>query len=392
MSAARPIRVGVIGTGFSAESHADALRRLPGVQLAAIASRSPDRAAEAARRHGAARAYENPEQLIDDQDVDAVHVCTVNRLHSDLSARALAAGKHVVTEKPLGTDSKSTARLAQLASSAASSGTLAAVCFNYRHYGVIQQLRAMLTTAERSPVHFVHGSYLQDWLLYDTDWSWRLDPAENGASRAIADIGSHWIDLVQYVSGERVTEVFADLATHHSIRQRPTRVQSSFQGADRGDKEPVSIASEDFGTVMIRFQGGARGVFAVSQVSPGRKNRLTFQIDTADTAFAWNQEHPNTAWIGRRDECNLEYLRAPANAAPAAFLPEGHPEGWRDALRNMCAEFYANVEALSNGTAPRAAYASFSEGHRTTLLVEAILESHRSGTWVGVADRDRAHA
>jgi predicted dehydrogenase len=383
-------RVGVIGTGFAAECHVDALRRLPAVELAGIASRTPARAIDAAQRLGAGKPYSDPMELIDDPRIDAVHICTINRLHSELSARALQAGKHVVTEKPLATDSLSSEALAALADDASRSGTLAAVCFNYRHYPLVQQLRGMLTGGEYGQVHFVHGSYLQDWLLYDTDWNWRLDPGENGASRAIADIGSHWIDLVGHVSGQQVSEVFADLATHHAVRRRPVVQSESFRAGGDGEREPVPVQNEDFGTVMIRFADGARGTFAVSQVSPGRKNKLMFQIDTSEAAFAWDQERPEAAWVGRRRSPNLEYVREPAVSTPLVQLPAGHPEGWRDALCNMFADFYSAVHARQNGGLHEGAFATFADGHCTTLLVEAIMESNRTGAWVRVADLQRA--
>ena len=199
------LRVGIIGTGFAADNHADALRRLPAVELTGVASRTRERAVDAARRLGAERAYADPAELIDDPRIDAVHICTINRQHAELSAVALKANKHVVTEKPLATDSHSAEMLVKLANTAADSGTLSAVCFNYRHYPLVQQLRAMLASGGYGDVHFVHGSYLQDWLLYDTDWNWRVDPEDNGASRAVADIGSHWLDLVEFVTGERIS-------------------------------------------------------------------------------------------------------------------------------------------------------------------------------------------
>jgi predicted dehydrogenase len=393
LSPRRPTyRVGIIGTGFAAESHADALRRLPNVELAGIASRDPARAQESADRLGAVRGYPDPDQLIEDERIDAVHVCTINRLHSELSARALQAGKHVVTEKPLGTDSATTERLAALAEQAARSGRRAAVCFNYRHYALIQRLREMLASGEYGEMHFVHGSYVQDWLLYETDWNWRLDPADNGVSRAVADIGSHWLDLVQHVSGQRVSEVFADLGMHHAVRQRPRSESSTFGNHGGGAAAPVAVQTEDFGAVIMRFASGARGTFAVSQVSPGRKNRLTFQVDTAEAAFSWDQEQPNVAWVGRRRSPSLVYPREPTAAGTGPQLPAGHPEGWRDALRNLFAEFYGGIEPEANGGGRGGSFATFADGHRTTLLVEAIVQSHRTRGWVKVADHETVRA
>jgi predicted dehydrogenase len=386
------LRVGIIGTGFAADNHADALRRLPAVELTGVASRTRERAVDAARRLGAERAYADPAELIDDPRIDAVHICTINRQHAELSAVALKANKHVVTEKPLATDSHSAEMLVKLANTAADSGTLSAVCFNYRHYPLVQQLRAMLASGKYGDVHFIHGSYLQDWLLYDTDWNWRVDPDDNGASRAVADLGSHWLDLIEHVSGQRISEVFADLATHHPVRRRPLVESATFGASAEGEHEPIPVHNEDFGTVMIRFAGGARGTFAVSQVSAGRKNRLVFEVDTSDAAFGWNQEQPDTAWVGRRSAANLECVRDPGEAMPPVQLPLGHPVGWRDALCNLFADFYGDVHARQNGGAHKAAFATFADGHRTTLLVDGILESHRTGTWVQIPNLEPVRA
>jgi predicted dehydrogenase len=388
--ASERLRVGVLGTGFAAECHADALRRLPGIELAGIASRTPSRAREAAERLGAGRGYETPAQLIEDPSIDAVHVCTINRLHAELSSAALQAGKHVVAEKPLATSSAESEALAALAEDAAAGGTLAAVCFNYRHYPLVQQIRGMLAGGEYGAAHFMHGSYLQDWLLYETDWNWRLEPHDNGASRAIADIGSHWIDLVQHVTGDLAAAVFADLVTHHQVRQRPASVTSTFATANDGEHDPVRVESEDFGTVLLRFESGARGTFAVSQASAGRKNRLLFEIDTSEASFAWDQEHPDTAWVGRRHGPNLEFLRDPGLTQHIPQLPPGHPEGWRDALRNLFADFYGAVAAQAEGHEHEPAFATFADGHRTTLLVEAIMRSDQSESWTSVGEREGA--
>jgi predicted dehydrogenase len=385
----------VLGTGFAAECHADALRRLPDVELAGVASRTPGRARDTARRVGVARAYERFDELIEDPAIDAVHVCTINRLHAELAAAALRAGKHVVAEKPLATQAADSEALLALAEQAEAAGTLSAVCFNYRHYPVVQQLRAMLRSGDYGPVHFVHGSYLQDWLLYETDWNWRLEPSDNGGSRAVADIGSHWIDLVQHVTGQSAAEVFADLATHHPVRRRPARVGSTFEPSrddSAGEHERVAVHSEDFGTIMLRFANGARGTFAVSQASAGRKNRLTFEVDTSEAAFAWDQEHPDSAWIGHRRSANVEFLRDPALTTAIPQLPAGHPEGWRDALRNLFGDFYAAVRAREQGREYAPTFATFRDGHRTMLLVEAIMRSHRDEAWTRVAAREGAHA
>jgi predicted dehydrogenase len=391
-----PLRVGIVGTGFAAACHADALRRIPGVELAGIASRTPERAREVAQRLGASRAYDDPAALVEDPAIDAVHVCTINSLHADLCAAALRAGKHVVAEKPLATSSSESVALSALADEAAGRGALSAVCFNYRHYPLVQQIRSMLASGDYGRVHFVHGSYLQDWLLRESDWNWRLDPDANGASRAVADIGSHWSDLVQHVTGDRVAAVFADLATHHAERQRPAEAGETFAGNGTTDGRPVAVDTEDFGSILVRFESGARGTFAVSQTSAGRKNRLAFEIDAAAAAFVWDQEQPERAWVGQRDAPNLELVRDPAlldnEAGALPARPAGHPEGWRDALCSLVFEFYAAARALGDGREHRPRFASFADGHRSVLLVEAILRSHETEAWAPVRDLHGASA
>jgi predicted dehydrogenase len=379
------VRVGIIGTGFAAETHADALRRLPGVALVGVASRTPERASESARKVGAAHAYREPGELIADPEIDAVHVCSTNHLHAQYASEALLAGKHVMCEKPLAIDAQSANDLVAVAETAAASGTVSAVCFNYRYYPMVRQLQTIVAAGEYGPVHFVHGVYLQDWLLYDTDWNWRIDPSENGSSRTVADIGSHWIDLAQHISGERVAEVLADLGTVHPVRRRPLGETSTFEdAADDGEFEEVEIDSEDFASVLVRFETGARGTFAVSQVSAGRRNRLTIEVDAATGALAWDQEQPDSAWIGRRREPSLVFPRDAALGVPLTRTPAGHPEGWRSTFYNLFADFYGAVQAASSGVSHEAGFASFAEGWRTGLVVDAILRSHESGSWTSI--------
>ena len=275
--AAPPIGVGVVGTGFAASSHLDAIRRLPGVEIRGVVGSSEERGRVAARRLGVRRAYRSLDELLEDTDVDAVHNCTPNHLHAGITLAALAAGKHALSEKPLAMDSAETAQMTRAASE---SGLVTGVCFNYRHFPLVQQVRAMLSSGMERRVHFVHGSYLQDWLLHRDDWNWRLETTKAGPTRAVADIGSHWIDTVEHVTGDRVVEVVAELGRLHDERLRPAGEVETFAGGS-GAGVPVRVETEDFGSVLLRFASGARGAFCVSQVSPGRKNRLWFQIDTA---------------------------------------------------------------------------------------------------------------
>jgi predicted dehydrogenase len=383
-----PIRVGIAGTGFAAAAHVDALRRLPGVEVVAVAGADGARARAFATRHDIGRSWGSHLELVEDPAVEAVHNCTVNRRHAEISLAALAAGRHVLSEKPLAMDTSESEALVVAAERAAGDGVVSGVCFNYRHYPLVSELRGMLASGDYGRAHLVHGTYLQDWLLLKTDWNWRLDPEEGGLSRAIADIGTHWADLVQHVLGEPIVEVLADLATLHPTRLRPHTAATTFLANGPGEAEAESVCTEDFGTVLFRLRGGARGSFTVSQTSAGHRNGLGLNIDAATASFTWNQEQPDRMWIGRRSAPNLELVRDAAllHEGPASQvrLPPGHPEGWSDALANAIADFHAGVRAAREGREHHATIASFREGHERVVLVEAILASHRDQRWMPV--------
>lgn len=387
MAGSERIRVGVVGTGFSATCHLDALARQPGVEVVAVAGSDAARAERLAREHGIPSSYGSYAELIDHPGLDAIHNCTVNRLHHEVSMAALERRLHVLSEKPLAVDSGQSGALAAEASRA---GVVAAVCFNYRHYPLIAQIRATLARGEYGRPHFVHGGYLQDWLLLATDWNWRLDPVEGGASGAVADIGSHWADLAQHVTGDPIVEVFADLATLHATRLRPESRVGTFGSAAGDGSTPVKVEAEDHGTVLVRFASGARGSFAVSQTSPGAKNGLSLRIDAAEAAVVWRQEDPNRAWVGRRGAPNLELSRDPGALDPRAArltrLPVGHPEGWLDALSSLVADFYEAIAATRDGRSHDGELATFQDGHARVRLVEAIGESHREQRWASVTE------
>jgi predicted dehydrogenase len=376
------IRVGIVGTGFAAATHADALRRLPGVELVALAGRTEERAREEADRLGVPQAFGTYEQLL--EVVDAVHDCTPNDLHAEVNLAVLQAGKHLLSEKPLALDSRESAAVVE---AAAAAGVVAGVCFNYRHFPLVRQARETIAGGRVGAPHFVRGGYLQDWLLYEDDWNWRIDPARGGPSRAVADIGSHWADLVQHITGDTIQSVFADLGTLHRHRLQPASGSPTF-GAASGDGVAVHVESEDFGSILVRFAGGVRGAFTVSQVSAGRKNHLFFEVDAARAALRWDQEEPNTLWVGRRDAPNSELPRDAALLEPSAAalvrFPAGHQEGWPDALHNLCADFYATVAAQNGGAPHEPSFATLADGHRLVQLVEAIVRSHREQQWVEV--------
>lgn len=380
-------KVGVVGTGFAATSHIEALHRLPHVQLVALAGSSQAKADAAATGHGVEKAFGSFRDLIDDNDVEVVHNCTPNFLHARVNAAAIDAGKHILSEKPLAMNSAETAALVEQAEA---SEIVSGVCFNYRHYPLVRHAKAMLDSAEYGPVNLAHGSYLQDWLLFADDWNWRLESDKAGSSRAIADIGSHWLDLVQYITGQRVSQLCADLSTIHTSRLRPAEGSQTFASADPTGAERVAVDTEDFGNVLLRFDNGARGAMSISQVSPGRKNRLWFEIDAASVSVVWDQEEPNHLWLGRRDEANCELVRDPGLLAPEAarlaHFPAGHQEGWPDGLKNMFIDFYGAIDARRSGDEYTASFATFAEAHQVLRAVEAIVASHQSRGWIAVTN------
>jgi predicted dehydrogenase len=376
----------VIGTGFAGGSHVEALRRVPRVEVAAVAGGSEDRARAAAERLGVPAATGDYRTLLADSSIDAVHNCTPNDLHHEVTAAALAAGKHVLAEKPLAMDSAETADLVARAEHA---GTVTGVCFNYRHYPLVAEARAMLADGRAGRPHLIRGAYLQDWLLDQADWNWRLQSERSGASRAIGDIGSHWMDLLQHVTGRRIVRVYARLGRLHEERLRPAGPAQTFDRGGGADAERVAVDTEDFATVLFELDGGCPGVFTVSQVTPGKRNGLTFEIDAGAVSLAWDQEHPNALRIGRRDRANEVLVRDPALLSPAAaaltHYPGGHEEGWPDGLKNLFLDFYAAVEEHSSGGRRESSVATFADAHRITRAVEAILESNREGRWADVA-------
>jgi predicted dehydrogenase len=378
------IRAAVVGTGFAAASHLDALSRIGTVEVAGILGSEPERTREGAKRLGVDRAYRSLDEVVSDPGVDVVHVCTPNHTHAHITSAALDAGKHVVSEKPLGLDLREATELMAMAER---TNAVSAVCFNYRHFPLIQELRGMLAAGTEGPAHLVHGSYLQDWLLEETDWNWRVDRAMAGAARAMGDIGSHWVDLLQHVTGDRVSGVCARLSRLHDERVRPAGgAVQTFEKSKGGER--VAIDTEDMATILFRFAGGAIGTCVISQVSPGRKNHLWFEIDTARASFTWDQEEPNVLRIGRRSGGSQTIPRDPAQlsaaAAPLAHFPAGHQEGWPDALHNLMLDVYAAVGARRRGEPYEATFATFADAEQVSRVVEAVVTSDAAGRWTDV--------
>jgi predicted dehydrogenase len=379
------MRAAVVGTGFIGVVHVEALRRL-GVEVTGVVGSSPERAREKARTAVLPEPYESFEAMLADERVDVVHLTSPNKHHHAQAKAALAAGKHVVCEKPLAMDSSETAELLALAEA---SGLVHAVNFNIRFYP--QVIEARERVAALGPVHLVTGGYLQDWLLFETDWNWRLDPAEGGALRAVGDIGSHWIDLLQHVTGLRVEAVMADLATVLPVRKVPTGPVETFSGGAAGETVDREMSTEDLAGMLLRLEGGARAVCAVSQMSAGRRNQVAWQIDGARGSLAWNGEKPEELWLGHRDRPNELLLRdaalMSARAAGHTVLPAGHAEGFADTFRELYRAVYRAVEA--GGPPAQPDYPTFADGHDEALIADAIAASARDGRWVGI-DRKEA--
>ena len=383
MSHISDIGTAVIGSGFIGTVHIEALRRI-GVRVVGLVDATPELGAARAAELGLPRAYASLAEALADDAVQVVHVTSPNELHHPQVRQILASGRHVICEKPLAMTSTELAELVHLA---AASGLVNAVNFNIRFYPLNQHVAGLVREGGLGDVRLVTGRYFQDWLLYDTDWNWRLEKDQGGALRAVGDIGSHWLDLITFLTGRRVESVMADLTTFIPVRRKPAGPVRTFSTERAAETIPVDIHTEDVATILLRFEGGAHGSVAISQLSPGRKNSLVYEIDGASSAVAWDSEQPDHLWIGHRDRPNELLLRNPAlmNAAgsAAARLPGGHVEGFADTFGAVFAAVYADVMAGAPSRSP--AYATFADGHEEMLVGDAVLESSRTGTWVQVA-------
>jgi predicted dehydrogenase len=382
---ASEIGAAVIGAGFIGTVHIEALRRL-GVQVHGLLGSTPERGDASARRLGVQRAYASLDELLADQRVEVVHVTSPNHLHFPQVEQILASGRHVVCEKPLAMTSDQSGELVRLG---VESGRVHAVNFNIRFYPLNQHVHELVGGGSIGDVRLVSGHYFQDWLLLDTDWNWRLEPQLGGALRAVGDIGSHWLDLVAFMTGLRITEVMADLTTFIPTRRQPAGPVETFATERSSDTVARDIGTEDTATILLRFENGARGTVAISQLSAGRKNSLEYEIDGSAGAVAWDSEQPDQLWIGHRDAPNEILIRNPALMGSigraAAYLPGGHVEGFADTFRALFAAVYAEVG--NGGPSDSPAYPTFADGHDEMLVGDAVAVSSREGSWTRV-ERD----
>jgi predicted dehydrogenase len=371
------LSIGIAGAGFIGRVHARA-SLLAGGRLVGAADRSPEESRAAALRLGAEIAFDTAEEMIDDPGIDLIHICTPNHVHALLAERALRNGKHVICEKPLGMNPQEAARVTD---AAAASGKVAAVPFVYRFHPMARQARAMIRAGEVGRIHLIHGSYLQDWLSRVDDFNWRVDSSTGGASRAFADIGSHWCDLVEFVSGQRIKRVWA--LTYQAFAERRYTPDATTFAEAAAEGIRTAVETEDAGVVLFETFEGSVGSAVISQVSPGRKNRLWFEIDGTLSSVVFDQENPEHLWVGRRERIELlarDPMHLAADVAPYAFLPAGHSQGYQDCFNAFVADVYQNALGGQTSGLP-----VFADGLRAVRITDAVMQSAHTGDWAQVA-------
>jgi predicted dehydrogenase len=378
------IGVGVAGTGFIGAAHVEALRRT-GIQVLGLAENTKERAEQKAAELGIPRIYGSLDDMLVDPDIDVVHLATPNYLHYPQAIAALRAGKHVICEKPLAMSSAESAEMVRLA---AERGLVNAVNYNIRMYPLAQQARSMVQSGELGDLFIIQGSYLQDWLLFPTDWNWRLEPDLGGTLRAVTDIGSHWLDLITFITDLHVDEVYADFKTYHPIRKKPAVSLETFTGKILTPIDYIDqpIHTEDYASIILHYENGVRGVLTVSQVSSGRKNRLFYEINCSKSSLAWDSERPNELWIGHRQTPNQTLMKDPSLLSPQArditSYPGGHIEGFPDTFKQLYIKVYNYILAGDYAKPPD--FPTFADGHYEMQLCEAIECSAKEGKWIKV--------
>jgi predicted dehydrogenase len=366
-----PLKVGLIGPGSISRLHLDGIRRNPDAELVAIAASSSEKAQEIARDWRVPFAYGDYRQLLDNDQIDVVHVATRNQTHAEISSNAIKAGKHVICEKPLGCNTKETASLLKDVST---SNLVHALCHNLRFYPLVHQLRTLVMQGELGRIHTVHGSYLQDWLCMDTAYNWRLDPKESGELSTTSDIGSHWLDLVQFITGLQITSVISHLQTVIPVRRI----------SNKSDQETnVTISNEDSACVLLELDTNVMGTLLVSQVAHGHKNILSIEVNGTKASAAWNTERPNELWLGYRDKPNQVMISDASllsDEAKAVAGP-GHTKGIMDTWHQFLKSVYAEIRSNKKFDPNRVTFANFIDGHRNVVILEAIITSHRTKSW-----------
>lgn len=368
----KKFKVGLIGLGFIGTAHLEALRRLGFIDVVAVAEKD----LEKAKSTNVPKVYERWEDLISDPEVEIVHNCTPNQYHFDINKASLRAGKHVFSEKPLAICSEETGELAELARQ---TGLVAGVNFCYRYYPMMQWAKNLIASGYLGEIRAIHGRYLQDWLMFDTDYNWRVEENQGGRARALGDIGSHWCDLARYLSGFEIIEVMADYAVIIPVRRKPIHTAETFQ-QQSVETEPVQVHTEDWASVLLHYEQGVVGNFTVSQISAGHKNGLEIEIDGSLRSLSWKQEDPEHLFIGERNGANHQLYKdptaMPSAASRFAHYPSGHSEGFPDCIKNNLSSFYSAIENQEKN------YPTFEDGHRIMKVIEAIVQSGAEKRWV----------
>lgn len=377
------INVGIIGMGYIGESHIEALRRIGICNIAAIADTNYELAKKKADLYGIAKVYKTVDEILADKDIVAIHNCTPNFLHREINEKILRAGKHLLSEKPLTATYAEAAELIEIKNQYPN--LQACVNFNYRLNPMVQEIKARISRGELGDVRVVTGQYQQDWLMYDTDYSWRLEPEIAGASCAVADIGSHWMDIIQHVTGHKIVSVFADLVTVIPVRKKPKNQQETFKDAVAAEYDEVAVKNEEYAAVMFKTDKGATGVFHVSEVAAGHGCYLGFEINGSKESYAWNQEQNDRMWIGRRGGNNGIVIRDPNTISPEVkpytALAMGHPEGWNDAFKG---NIYAFYKYLADGQKGERVFSTLEDAAYIVKLTEAIIASSKNKQWVNL--------
>lgn len=381
----KKFKVGLIGTGYIGMVHLEMLRRIVDVDVVAVADSNEKLARAAAEKLEVPRVFKSGEELIGDREIEVVHNCAPNNVHFDLNRKAVESGKDVLSEKPLSLNAGESAELVRLAEK---HKTLTAINFCYRYYPVVQEAAARVRRGDLGEVRAFMGHFLQDWLFYDTDYSWRLDPAVAGGANVIADLGSHWCDLVQFVTGRKIAEVMAELHTCIPKRKKPKTGPLSFSTQKAADYEEVEVRLDDYASMFLRLDNGARGNFTTCQVAAGRKVDLELQVFGTKESYAWSHVHPNALWVGHREKGNeLFYESSQLQAEDTrkyAALPTGHPMGYHDAVYNLFRDFYGALAAKRAGKPFKVHFPDFHTGHEEMRVLDAAVESSKSGRWVKV--------
>lgn len=383
----KKLRVGIAGFGFIGPHHMDAIRRTGIAEVTAIATSSPESARKKAEQYGVAKGYGDWREMVADPEIDVIDVATPTQLHKPIALAAIAAGKHIIVDKPMALTSD---EAKEMLAAAETAGVVHAVTFNIRYNIMVQHARAMVEEGKLGQIRFVQGHYLQEWLLEETDFNWRIQPEHGGALAMVADAGAHWYDMAQHITGQKIVRVLADLTAFIPVRKQPTGAREAFAAVDDGDTTDYEVKVPDLGTMICEFENGGRGLFSTSALCPGHKNDLTIEVCGSEASVRWQQERPNELWIGHRDQPNQVLLKDPPLLNPGiahyAQLPGGHNEAWPDAFRNLMGNILSFIaEGKSPGEADEIAFPTFHTGLNITRIVDAIAASAKAGgTWAAV--------